>query len=415
MEICIFQTGEPLHIDKGNYRPMRCMLLSEQLIKNGHKVSIISSDFFHQRKIHRTNSFNIVEVSKNLKIYLIPSPGYKKHISLARVFDHLILALRLFYFLKNNRKFKPKRVFIGYPPIFTSLVMAMWCINRKIPFMLDVKDKWPELFLEPFNENLKFLAKKLLFPYYCSAKFVFKKANKITSITDHYIEWIKSFSKYKRNDNDYFVSHLTREPFNLTKDQLKKSINFWKEKSIDILERNYFCFIGSFTKSFDFNFIYKISAKLAKIDPSTLFIICGSGDQYENILKKFSNSSNVLVFGEIDKFNSKVLILNAIATLAPYKNNSNFKGHIPNKIIESLENSTPFITNIDGNLKKIIDEYNNGIFTNNSFDINTSQIEKLISDKEYLKKLKINSRKSYEKLFNFQNTFDLIIENIISM
>ena len=53
MQICIFQTGEPLHIDKGNYRPMRCMLLADKLIENGHKVTIISSDFFHQKQIHR--------------------------------------------------------------------------------------------------------------------------------------------------------------------------------------------------------------------------------------------------------------------------------------------------------------------------------------------------------------------------
>ena len=50
MEICIFQTGEPLHIDKGNYRPMRCMLLADSLIEKGHKVKIISTAFFHQRK-----------------------------------------------------------------------------------------------------------------------------------------------------------------------------------------------------------------------------------------------------------------------------------------------------------------------------------------------------------------------------
>ena len=35
MQICIFQTGEPLHIDKGNYRPMRCMLLADKLIDKG--------------------------------------------------------------------------------------------------------------------------------------------------------------------------------------------------------------------------------------------------------------------------------------------------------------------------------------------------------------------------------------------
>ena len=57
MEACIFQTGEPLHIDKGNYRPMSCMFLDDNLIENGHKVKIISTAFFHKRKIHRARKF----------------------------------------------------------------------------------------------------------------------------------------------------------------------------------------------------------------------------------------------------------------------------------------------------------------------------------------------------------------------
>ena len=66
MHICLFQTGEPLHIDKGDYRPMRCILLADKLLEQGHKVTIISSTFFHQRKINRANSFKKIKVNKNL-------------------------------------------------------------------------------------------------------------------------------------------------------------------------------------------------------------------------------------------------------------------------------------------------------------------------------------------------------------
>ena len=97
------------------------------------------------------------------------------------------------------------------------------------------------------------------------------------------------------------------------------------------------------------------------------------------------------------------------------ENNPNFKAHIPNKIIESLENGIPFITSIDGTLKRIIDEYKNGIFIKNEEDIDISQIERLLNDNNYLKNIKNNCKKSYEKLFNFEKTFDKIIENIIEM
>ena len=36
MDIWILQTGEPLHSDKGNPRPMRAMNLSNKLVERGH-------------------------------------------------------------------------------------------------------------------------------------------------------------------------------------------------------------------------------------------------------------------------------------------------------------------------------------------------------------------------------------------
>ena len=87
--------------------------------------------------------------------------------------------------------------------------------------------------------------------------------------------------------------------------------------------------------------------------------------------------------GEIDKNNAKLLVSNSLATLAPYINNSNFRDHIPNKIIESLENGRPFITSVEGTLKNMIKSKKNGIFIKDDKNINIKNIEKLIKDKNY--------------------------------
>ena len=43
---------------------------------------------------------------------------------------------------------------------------------------------------------------------------------------------------------------------------------------------------------------------------------------------KFKNFSNLIVLGEINLFEAKVLIKNSLATLAPYINNKNFNNHM---------------------------------------------------------------------------------------
>ena len=92
-------------------------------------------------------------------------------------------------------------------------------------------------------------------------------------------------------------------------------------------------------------------------------------------------------------------------------NNQNFQNSIPNKVIESLENSVPFITNTHGELKKMIEEFDNGIFLDKDLK-DIEKISSLIENKEFLNNLQRNSFKSYEALFNFEKTYQKIICNL---
>ena len=158
----------------------------------------------------------------------------------------------------------------------------------------------------------------------------------------------------------------------------------------------------------DFKFILNISNFLITKYPNYIIIICGTGDKYLELKQLFSNSPNVMLVGEIDKYKASILIRNSIASLAPYLNNQNFQNSIPNKVIESLENSVPFITNTQGELKKMIDQYDNGIFLDKGLN-DIEKILNLIENKVFLNNLKRNSFNSYEALFDFEKTFKKII------
>ena len=156
---------------------MRAMLLADALIKRNHKVTLISSCFFHQRKIFRSKDFTTINVKKNLIVELIPSLGYQKHFGIKRILDHLILSFNLYRFLKKRKDFIPDRIFLGYPPIETSFIMVKWANKLGIPLMLDVKDNWPENFIEPFPNSLKIIVKLLIYPYIKLSKYIFRNVD----------------------------------------------------------------------------------------------------------------------------------------------------------------------------------------------------------------------------------------------
>ena len=410
MHICIFQTGEPLHIDDGNYRPMRAMLLADKLLENGYKVTIISSSFFHQRKTFRSNGFKTVFPKKNLTINLIPSCGYRKHIGFKRLIDHILLAINLNKFLQKNTNFKPDKIFLGYPPIEAALVVVRWARKKNIPVMLDIKDNWPENFIEPFPKYFKSVARIIFLPYFLISKYIFNNVNMICSITNSFISWIKQYNK-KNSEINYFLAPLVRKKITLNEKQISKVINYWSSKGVNIIHGKHFAFVGSFTKSFDFKFIYELANIFMTKYPSYRLIICGTGERDKELNFLFKKLPNVLLTNEIDKYQASLLIKTSIATFAPYISSLNYINSIPNKVIESLENGIPFITNTEGELKKLIENFDNGIYLDKNMK-NFYKIKKLIEEKEYREKLRLNSINSYQELFDFDNTYQEIIINL---
>ena len=190
--VWILQTGEPLHIDAGNPRPMRAMNLSNKLIDAGHSVVLWSSAFSHQVKKHRSKTFKTQQVNKNLEIRLINSCGYKKHIGFARLLDHFQLSLNLSRALKKEKNI-PDVVFIGYPPIETAFVMSRWLKKRKVPMILDVKDLWPSIFVDACSKKIQPLVKILLQPYFYLARDTMRNVSGISSMSRSYIEWCLFF------------------------------------------------------------------------------------------------------------------------------------------------------------------------------------------------------------------------------
>ena len=98
--VLIFQSGEPLPCDFSKKRKMRAWNLVDELLSKHCKITLVGARFDHSSKVYRDGNY-FDDYHKNLKIYLINSPGYKKNISFSRLFDHIVLSWNLFIFLKT--------------------------------------------------------------------------------------------------------------------------------------------------------------------------------------------------------------------------------------------------------------------------------------------------------------------------
>jgi glycosyltransferase involved in cell wall biosynthesis len=409
--IWILHTGEPLPTDKDISRPMRAINLTNKLIEKGHKVILWSSSFNHQIKEHRSRDYKQLKVNDNLEVRLIPSCGYKKNISIKRLIDHAQLGYNLKNILKKEKN-KPDIAFLGFPPIEINFVMSNWLSKNKIPFLVDVKDLWPDVFIENLIGWKKKVLKFFLFFYFFATKKIYNQATGITTITDNFLKKIEDFSQRKTNKfNKVYptVSDLTVKNYDLSSIE-----NWWND--MGVYDDNIFkvVYVGNLSSNIDLLEIKKAAQSFKKKDIKIQFIICGSGDHLQIFKDMMHGLDSVIFPGRVNKEQVSVLAKRSNAWLIPYFNKKNFQLGLPNKTFDALYFGIPILSSLEGGVKNLIIKNEIGMFYDKINSLEKCIIQ-LYSDPKLQTLMSINAKKLYDEKFEFNNVYDNLIIHLESI
>jgi glycosyltransferase involved in cell wall biosynthesis len=406
MKVWILQTGEPIHTDLGNFRPMRAMNLADELAAEGHQVVLISSKFDHITKTDREIEKSRTVVNSNLEIVLIPSRGYKSHVGFARVIDHLQLAFRLRSHIRNLPK--PDVAFVGFPPIELAWTFSKFLKKREIPFLLDVKDAWPEIYLKFFPEKLSVLAKFLLFPLYIIRRNTFKNASAICSISGEFLEWALSKSGREYGKFDLVVP-LTSANLNESQLSVDAAGKWWDISGVEDTKTLRCYFVGTLNQTFDFDPILS-AAELTGLE----FIICGDGPQREQLIHQFSKLPNVKFPGWITTIQAQVLAQRSSLSLAPIGDREDFNISIPNKFYDSIKYGKPILTSGKGLPKLFVEDNGVGYFYEDANSL-VSILNKLKSDPLLMNELSFRAKKLYLDKFDFHQVYGALVKRLLEL
>lgn len=358
MKVWIFQTGEPLQSDCGAVRGMRAINLSSSLVEMGHDVTIWSSAFYHQEKRHRCKKFKSIDVSERLKINLIPSPGYRRNIGFGRLYDHAVMAKNLSKRLALEKDL-PDIVVVGFPPIEFAYVAVKWASFNKIPSVLDVKDQWPDVFVDALPKYLVGIGKVVFFPYFYISRVTFKSATAFTTMSQSFMEWMCRVSGRPMQNND-FISPLSPIDSNVDDLSFTNALKWWSDRRVAATDRMRVFFVGSISQAFNFEPIIE-AAKLSNINNDNWeFVICGDGELMSEIADRCSAYKNLIFAGWVDRPKVEALASICQIGIAPYKNTNNFVDNIPNKIIDYLSLGIPIASSLNGEVQNLITKYQVG-------------------------------------------------------
>jgi len=408
MLIWILQTGEPLQSDGQDVRPMRAINLSNALVAAGHDVVLWSSDFYHQEKRHRFGENRSIHLSDSFEIRLLKSPGYKRNIGLGRLVDHAFLAYNLRNWLLSENEV-PDVAFIGYPPIEAAAILSSWLRQRNVPFLLDVKDQWPSIFIEAIPPSLRILGRALLSPYFYLAKRTMRDASGFSTMSIGFQNWARSFSG-KSNVVDSVFPLTTVHSF-VDKSDLDSALLWWERKGVVKNKSCKICFIGSLSQAFDFKPIFLAAKKSLESNDDVQYIICGDGEEAAKLHIMFGNLPNVIMPGWVNRSQAVALFIMSTCAIAPYKNIPNFNSNIPNKILDYLSFGLPILCPLKGDVESLLSIHKAGFPPYNHLSL-YQQILVIKNDNELIEEMSLNAKNLFDNQFSFEKVYGNLVRHL---
>lgn len=330
---------------KSNWR--RHFDLFKKFSKENYNIDIICGSFVHDRKEEILN--------KGEKYRLINGEGIKYHILSGILYKSKIvrmLSMIQFFFkvllFSKKLKDKPDIIYASSPHPFNGLAGMYLARKYKCPFILEIRDLWPETWVAMGATTKKSILYKV-FAYI--EKVLYKNADKIVTLTAN---------------KDYYISvGVDEKKVEIVSNgvDLEKYDSLVDEESPIKLSENKFniLYTGAHGTANCLEFILEV-AKLLK-DDNIMFNLIGEGEKKEELIKKAEeyNLKNIKFYPPINKNFIPSTLKNGDAMILPVRNKPLYKyGISPNKMYEYFASSRPII--FSGNVANdMVKEANAGI------------------------------------------------------
>jgi glycosyltransferase involved in cell wall biosynthesis len=402
------QTGEPLPIKNG-VRKMRTAVLAYKLLERGHRVFWWASAFEHQQKMALSKKDRSFDISERYTIRVLRGCRYRKNVSLARYIDHLIVA---FKFRMQSKKFsKPDIIVASMPDHLLAYETARYARENRLPFIVDIRDLWPDIFLDRFKSiGLYAVGKLVLALDFARLTFLLNNADSLVAVSKGYLKWgLDKIGRPERSfDKVFYHGYKKRNAKNQVHEDESSSVPDWLKGRE---EQKIFLFIGTFGVSYELELILDAAEHLEKsIKSNICFVLAGTGENFDLINKKAAGLQNVVLPGWIGQKEINAVLNRSYAGLVPCISVENT---MPNKPFEYLSAGLPLINSLEGEMAKLLDQHVFGLnFLPGDLDGLCQCIKRLAGDERLHDAMSKNALEFFERYGDADKIYNEYAEHI---
>jgi hypothetical protein len=269
--------------------------------------------------------------------YITPNKGFVK-----KTLGHLSYLPSAFL---ANRHLTPPDITIGSSPtLFAAMAAAAVSIRRKIPFVMEVRDLWPAIFVE-----LGVLRNRRLIRWLERLEMaLYRRATRVVTVTD----------AFRRNLIERGVP--AEKVFTIPNGA---DVTFWQptepsaelRRRLNLEGRFVVLYLGAHGISHALGRILE-SAEQLRACSQIRFLFVGEGAEKAQLVERAREArlDNIQFLDPVDKNGVKEFYALADVCLVPLRNIPLFEGFIPSKMFEIMAMGRPIIASLRGEAADIL-------------------------------------------------------------
>lgn len=385
------------------WREHRSTMIANAFAKYGHDVVWWVSNFDHRSKIFKSDSWKDIKVNDRYRIRMVPSTSYSGHLSFARIRYERTFA-------NNFRKRvlesddKPDLIIMGEPALFTSDIILDVIRKKKIPFIVDIIDLWPELFNIILPNKISFLGRFIFAPLYWRRSWLLRRADGIIAVSKDYLKIGISKNKTPLTEVVYWGMDLKDiEPINNLK---------FKNKILESLVKKdgetWVIYAGTLGDNYDIPTIIKCAQQIEELKLPIKIFLAGDGSLRSLIEEtiKTKNLKNLVYLGKLTANDLNIFYQKCDLALSSYVQSSTVS--MPIKAFDSFAAGLPLINSLKRDLGDFVIQHKVGLqYKAEDAEDMLRAIRQLAENKDTLNRMKANAyilaesfdcSRQYEKL-----------------
>ena len=381
--------------------------MAQYLRDHGHELVIVASDLNYQtgqRTVERHGVFTeqMIDGVRVLRSYIYPT--------LHRSYFWRIVSFFSFMFSSvwTALSVKDADLIMGTTPqIFQAVSAWFVAFVRNKPFLLEVRDLWPE-----FGISMGVITNPIVIALTrWLEKFLYARATHILVNSPAYKEYMVT--------KGVPASKITYIPYGTDVDMFNPNVDGLSvRKKLSLEDKFVVLYAGALGQAND---IYTVlcAAKHLNEEDQIRFVFWGDGKERPNLQSEAErlDLKNVIFAGVCPKKEMPFVIASSDVCLAILQNVPMFRTTYPNKVFDYMAAARATVLVIDGVIREVIESSNGGVFVEPAnHELLAMTILELSKDPQRVKQMGVNARAYLVKNLDRRDKLDetlLLLQKLV--